>query len=74
MGCPSWAEYQLAETIPTASAPICCSTASSTAVMPPRMGVVPPYSLYCLKKRNPLEPANDMKMPSTSFSCATKVP
>src|SRR5215468_11403548 len=60
-GLSSCAEYQHVEMMPMASSPICCSNASSIAVMPPRIGVLPPYSLYCLKNLNPLEPAKPMK-------------
>src|SRR5262245_8596110 len=60
-GLSSCAEYQQVEMMPMASSPICCSNDSSIAVMPPRIGVLPPYSLYCLKNLNPLEPAKPMK-------------
>src|SRR5215471_8084961 len=66
-GLSSCAEYQHVEMMPMASSPICCSNASSIAVMPPRIGVLPPYSLYCLKNLKPLEPAKPMK--TTSMSC-----
>ena len=74
-GVSSCAEYQQADSVPIASSPICCRIASSTAVMPPQIGVVPPYSLNCLKNRKPFDPANDMKMPSKSgLNWATNVP
>ena len=40
---------------------------SSNAVMPPTTGVFTPYSLNCLKKRNPFVPAKPRKMPSMPF-------
>ena len=53
--------------MPSASSPMLRRTASSNAVMPPTTAIFPrrPYSLNCLKKRKPFEPAKPRKIPST---------